>query len=509
MSENDRCGDCKSYVERSCPNPERMMGGCEKFVKSATVDGNELLEPLHEQAENHEKEMEKISEASEEKRYVPRIGGVEDDYIYEQVVVNGEFNFALHIKSPSNKKIVANIESELVTPDVTVTKGLYKKEDGRIILFFPEDPDLADVDRIQLWNDIYAFIKENIDLPDEREYILLTAFAHLTWIFDRFDYTPYVFFLGLKHSGKSRGENVLVLLCRRPIWGSTVSESALGYCYDLWHPTYFLDEAQTYWAKDSPKAESLGMFNCGYKRLGGSRIVRSGEGGLDVYNCFCPKVFASTQSGPSTLMSRSFVIRMRKTTKAYPDEIDEGKALKIRNQLLSWSLTIFDAKIVSCYREIMANTANDGRLAEIGAPLLWVCPNDEIKEQLLAYFVEVAMSRIEEDRGTFEAEIFLAALDVESQGKVDSGRIFTADILEQYNQGKPEKSQIKSRTVGRNMSKMGFKAYRKNKKRGWWWDDKLVNDLIHRFYPERLPMGERKGALEQYFKTSKEGDEKS
>jgi len=344
----------------------------------------------------------------------------------------------------------------------------------------PMEPDPA------LWDIVKAFIDTHVELPDERQYDLITAFIYASYIPECFYVVPYLHIIGPKGTGKTRLGNLLQQTCYRGFMSSNISEAALFRAVEAFTPTLLLDEAEIYNEKNRSAIQNL--LNAGYKR--GNPAIRIGgmaEGNpkLELFDVFGFKALIGTGGFKGTLESRAHRITMEKNLSPVAYRIDFEKAKNIRSQLLMWRfrrLADF-ASVVNVVSVGIPHTQPkgmeyaDGRFVELYQPLLFVA--DDGAKNILSYARDAWKIMIDEEGVSLEAEMVKAVAD--SAPLVESGWISTRCITEVFNELKPEKEKWKTRSIGRQMKKLGFRAVRRSAGAGWVYDSKKLGRLAKRY----------------------------
>ena len=190
---------------------------------------------------------------------------------------------------------------------------------------------------LDLWDSVRGYVYDHVELPDERLYDIVTAWILLSWIKEGFDIVPYLRFLGMKNTGKTRGLRVLLHLCYRGVLSPSITEAVLyRLCHD-YNVTYLLDETEHY--SNEAKASIQNVLNAGYKR--DSQVLRCAtaeDGSIIVvgFDVFGPKGIAGTRTLRDTLESRCVPIIMARNTRDVRYDIDRRGAKELRSKLLLW-----------------------------------------------------------------------------------------------------------------------------------------------------------------------------
>ena len=185
--------------------------------------------------------------------------------------------------------------------------------------------------------------------------IAATLWILHTWAFEAAVTTPYLFITSpQKQSGKSRLQEVVGKLVRRPLRVSGASEAALFRAIDELAPTILLDEVDVIFAGRSASSEPIrGLLDSG-NREGGSilRCVVEEKKPIRVapFNTFSAKCLAGIDKGdfPDTIMDRSVTLRVhrkRKDQSVHPFRFRdaETQAEPLREALSNWASGNLDA----------------------------------------------------------------------------------------------------------------------------------------------------------------------
>jgi hypothetical protein len=155
-------------------------------------------------------------------------------------------------------------------------------------------------------------------LPSAAARLAIALYVLHTWALAGAHCTPYlVVQSAVKRSGKSRLEEVLEMLVRRPWRIAAASESAMFRKISAEQPTLLLDEVDALFGRGSQGTEPIrAILNAG-NRPGASVARTVGEGaGMQVvdFSVYCPKVLAGiiTRDWPDTVLDRSIAIPLQR-----------------------------------------------------------------------------------------------------------------------------------------------------------------------------------------------------
>jgi hypothetical protein len=127
----------------------------------------------------------------------------------------------------------------------------------------------------------------------------------------------------------------------------------------------------------------------------------------------------------------------------------------------------------------------NGRIAELFYLLIAVAPSVDIRKKIGEYVKELSHKRQEEDTTTIAALLIEAILLCKE--KIVHGKLSIKEITNIYNLAKDESYTLNSRTIGRELKKLGFEQTRvAGGAHAIYFDEKLVNDLSRRYLNREL-----------------------
>lgn len=359
--------------------------------------------------------------------------------------------------------------------------------------FYPNAPRhfIEVIAQMELWNEVKKFVIDNVELVDEREYDVITAWIFLTWTPELWAYFIYLHVYGSYKTGKTRLQEVLEQLVRNPLMASHVTEATV-YRELAKGCTLIIDEFSLH-----ERSIMLRVLNAGHKPKGRVGVCKRTNGDWEAV--FFPvggfKCFAGTYGIPQTLRSRSITIRMRKTRKRYRfDDEQKKRAEKIRKKLEEWRNKVMEItkglsfeipKEIDDF--IFETSGKDGRLTDLFTIIYVITPKQR-REVLVEYLKDVGEQELQEELASFEAEVFGAILKVYEQQGGKETWFATRDVVDEYNKEKPSKEKATTRRISDQIKVFGFKPYRDRNKRGYKWDESLMKDLKERWYPNQVTL---------------------
>ena len=344
----------------------------------------------------------------------------------------------------------------------------------------------------KIWRETRAFLHEHLDLSDDLLFDVLTAWVFASWIPEKWQSIPYLFFLGPVGSGKTRGLDCLQALCYRALMGPNISGAAIFRVIEKWSVTLLLDESEVY--NSESKGDVIGILNSGYRRgQHAIRVVKTkgDKFELGLFNVFGFKALAGTRGQRDTLESRSIIVNMFKAARKIRFIMDLKKAQEIRTQLLLWRLEYLyeSSESIESLTEDIPEPLKfaDGRFAEKYYPLYMV--SNEGQEAIIEYAHKAFQTELDAEESSIEAE-FTQTLQ-KCCDKVENGVMKTKDIREMFNVDRNENEKWKTRTVGSIIKRLGFQRKRAaSGDSGFLWDKDVLNRNLKRYRLLDIPLPE-------------------
>ncbi|HYI92248.1 MAG TPA: hypothetical protein VEX68_01765 [Bryobacteraceae bacterium] len=194
----------------------------------------------------------------------------------------------------------------------------------------------------QLLSEIRAFIYRYYDCDDN--FLSVAAlYALHTWVYEKFHALPYLRFIGLPGSGKSRGTEVIGAACYHPLVIAGAATSAPMFrMIEVFGGTLLMDEAD--FAKSQIGGDIVKILNCGYQQgLPVSRMEQNDEGKLEpkIYDVFGPKIINGRKAFQDDATESRCIQYTPKITTRTDLPFHLGKEFKkeaseIQNKALQW-----------------------------------------------------------------------------------------------------------------------------------------------------------------------------
>jgi hypothetical protein len=196
-------------------------------------------------------------------------------------------------------------------------------------------------------NAVENLMNRHLVLPSAEERDAAIAWTVASWVADKFDAFPRLYFSSSEYgSGKSEAMMTVLRMTRKHYQMVGVTPAVLLRVIDDSDkpPVLGLDEADEVFGKagsNGGKGEVKQILNAGYKK-GGTVLRARGQDGFHEYDCYAPVVLSGVGKLPSALMTRSVTVRMRKPVEGerftpYRERVHQPLFDTVREALDKWS----------------------------------------------------------------------------------------------------------------------------------------------------------------------------
>ncbi len=269
-----------------------------------------------------------------------------------------------------------------------------------------------------IFEEILSLTKKYVELGQEINYYLLTAWIIGTYFFPIFYAYPFLHIKAPKRSGKSQCLSLLTQLCFNAI-KARPSVAALGDTVDALRGTCLIDQADSLERKGGE--DLLDILADSYKKSGGKRRIIAFDKGKNreviELETFGPKAFASIRELPEDLRDRCLELPLIRSQRNFADPDDDNEDWrKIRGAL--YTLLIARYELASTYYFMKKRTYKEsktilGRSLELWLPFEVIFEStgmkDKIPEARTHFLSRYSFSEYEPSE--LEEEVIKAILD--------------------------------------------------------------------------------------------------
>jgi hypothetical protein len=235
------------------------------------------------------------------------------------------------------------------------------------------------VDGAQLVCEVEALFTDYLVLPPGAALVLAT-WTIGTWAYDLFDAYPYLAITSaVRRCAKTRLLELLLVVCRRALPVTNISEAALYRAIDKESPTVLIDEAQHLRERSERSAAIHDILAAGFRRSMAYvwRVAGANRDELRRFTTYCPKAIGLIGKLSDVLADRSIEIRMKRrlpeerVNRKIQAEV-ERRAVPLRQQITRWVADhlgeLVDASASGAFPAWL-----EDREAELWQPLLALC----------------------------------------------------------------------------------------------------------------------------------------
>lgn len=203
--------------------------------------------------------------------------------------------------------------------------------------FLGEDATMVDPEH--LFTEIKQVYRDHVEYPDAIYYDVVPLFVMTSYLFRLFSSTGYIHFNGTAASGKSQNLRVLSALALNTVWASNMSTASMFRQVAGCPGVICVDEAEDFKSEQGQALRQLLL--AGYAE--GSVATRAEKGPSDrfetvPYDLYSPKVIASINPLDPVLSSRCLVIPMQRALRTVPDfDAAAPTWAQIRGRLYTWA----------------------------------------------------------------------------------------------------------------------------------------------------------------------------
>jgi hypothetical protein len=310
-----------------------------------------------------------------------------------------------------------SIVDEEKVGEKTIKPIVSKMAESRIINLpeisvLPDKVQFAELAQLAtLVDDLRNFFDKFFEVPDfERKF--LPYYVLFTWVYEKFPFVPYLQFIGLTGTGKTRTGETVAGVCYKSIdVRGSASISAIFRLADEWRGSLFIDEFDMdSFGKDNYGA-ALAFLKSGVGDGSVLRVEGANKRTVEAYSVKSPKIFTSERPiNDAGLQSRTYVIEMETSTKRLPlfkiMHRYEQSLNDLRTRLLYWRLINLNkidlAEIEWGFPEL---SVFDKRVQQVITPVYYLA--DEASRQgILKFAIEQEEATYSERREAISGIIF-------------------------------------------------------------------------------------------------------
>lgn len=335
----------------------------------------------------------------------------------------------------------------------------------------------------ELLLEVLRFIESYVEISDPSYILIMALFIFHSYLMDKFETTPIIYYYGAHETGKSRAGEILKELSLRGFFLTTPTEASIFREAEHYKTCIIIDETKLGgWHANETVRD---LIHSRYKKgimVCRVDLTKEGEDQLQYYQVFGPTVLCTTKPIDVTLKSRCIEFVMQENQNPKVEEpIDHNKAQELRNKL-----TIFRAKYMGLdlpkYKRVAPR-----RLNELLLPLYQILMViDQTRKKDFDKIIKTLQKRKVEERGLALEAVILELIIKKLGGQIGLKCITTEEITKGLNEGVEEqKDKVSIRYVGMVCNRLGFETWidkeMTKRKRGYRIKKELLKSLCQKY----------------------------
>jgi hypothetical protein len=297
-----------------------------------------------------------------------------------------------------------------------------------------------------------------------------------TYLYDRFPYSPIIWFYAIPSRGKSRTAKGMIYAAYRGVILTSIREAHVIRLATNYRATLFFDIMDLWKKVERSGTEDimLARFESGAKVL---RVLRPDKGAFDdttYYEIYGPTIMATNETIHEILETRSIQIVMPETSRMFDEDVKESNGLPFRERLVAFRARWMDRQLPAVDKPAI------GRLGDILKPIRQIINMvGQDESWFLEFTKKVEESRKKDALDSKDAQVVNAIY--ECYDKINYGHLLNQEILDVINKDRPEQFHISPQGLGRVTKRLGFKKYNSGEARGIEVDRGLLYRLCQRY----------------------------
>jgi len=333
----------------------------------------------------------------------------------------------------------------------------------------------AEVDPLVLFDEIVDLLRQHLEYPDPRYYVLFALWTMGTYLYMLFPSYPYIHTNGPKRSGKTRTMEIIAPLAFNSVMASSLSDAAMYRTVENDRCTLFMDEAAKFSRKNpNSNSERMEIFNSGYKKSGNVTRCIGDEHNPVSFSTYSPKLVANIEGLDPTSRDRTIFLRLQRArgrVARYNPQQLEPLFQKLRNGLYILAMT-HHSEIFQYYEKLKPVESLRDREEELWSPILALAdfldqrqknprPTNSLRNQMLELAELCRRDKEgEEEDSDFSLRIlnyvveFTQTHEPIAGSKKEASHYYQADLLLNYIHMRESSDYIKKNSLTRALKKL-------------------------------------------------------
>ncbi len=344
---------------------------------------------------------------------------------------------------------------------------------NEVIKHFGQDNDS------RLFEDLVGYHRSISELPSDNHYRFLAVYVMHTYLRDKGEYSPMVWFYAIPERGKTRTGKGIIYVAYRGVHMITLNEAHILRMARDHRATIFFDITDIQQAAVAANVRDvlLNRYESGATIPRVHYPERGPYRDTVYYDVYGPTIVATNETVDDILATRSIQIVMPQSARIFDDDIKPIVGLPFRERLLAFRARWMHRELPSAEKPCAA------RLGDILRPIRQIVRIACSDESWFLNFVK-HMEQQRKSIGSDSLEAQVVNAIKESLSTISHGHIVHEDIMVRLNQNRSERENISPQKLGRITASLGFKKYSSGQQRGIYYDETLMIRLCERYGTE-------------------------
>ena len=335
---------------------------------------------------------------------------------------------------------------------------------------FSNDTDVA------LFAALVAYFKTISDLPDDNHYYFIAAYVMHTYLTEKVEYSPTIWFYAIPERGKTRTGKAMIYASYRGVHIITLREAHIIRLAQDLKATIFLDVSDLQKKAESNGVEDV-LLNRYEKGATIARVLYPEKGAFDdtiYYDIYGATIAATNETVNEALSTRTVQIVMPEAHRQFTADVKPIQGLPFRERLLGFRARWMDRELPNVEKPC------NGRLGDILRAIRQIVSiTCQDEAWFLAFVKGVEQRRKLSGADGMDAQVVNAIKD--AMYSLTQGHMLHEGILTKLNANRSENERISAQKLGKITSRLGFEKYNSGQQRGIYWNADLFNRLCERY----------------------------
>jgi hypothetical protein len=369
-------------------------------------------------------------------------------------------------------------EGILVPPDQDKTPWLLPRA-TEVLKYYTQDNDEA------VYDTLLDYFKGVSELPTHKHYDLLATWTMHTYLIEKHQYSPYLWFYAIYERGKTRTGKALIYVAYHGVHVESLRDAYIVRVANDWRATIFFDVIDLWQKAEKVGSEDVLMsrFERGIRVPRVNYPDRGKHRDVVYYDIFGATIAATNKQVGDGLQTRAIQINMPESARNFDSEVKAELSLPLKERLTAFRARHLDTELPAMAKPPFR------RLGDITRPLLQVARlvRPEREAVLRELIGEIENEKRMALSSTLDARIIdiLLTLDPEKPTWFENVECFLlTDLEELINAGVAEKQQVTSKYLGGKLRALGFPFVHRQaitKRRLYRYDRGLLDRLAVRY----------------------------